>query len=69
VRETLDVVWHLVTDEAVRVERLVARHIAFGKSPDEARAWVERVDAANARLVEAARERADQVIELSVQVS
>ena len=64
VRAELDVVWHVTVDEALRVERLVARHVAFGKSPEEARAWVERVDAANARLVEAARDRADVVLEL-----
>lgn len=65
VRDTLDVVWHLVGDERARVERLVARHVAFGKSPEEARAWVVRVDEANARLVEAARDRADLVVDLS----
>jgi pantothenate kinase len=62
VRETLDAVWHLVTDDATRVERLVARHVEFGKSPAEARAWVERVDEANARLVESAAGRADLVV-------
>lgn len=65
VREQLDVVWHLVTDDALRVERLVGRHVASGKSPDEARAWVARVDRANAVLVEAARERADLVVDVS----
>ncbi|HEU5038658.1 MAG TPA: nucleoside/nucleotide kinase family protein [Nocardioides sp.] len=65
VRETLDVVWHLVTDDAARLERLVARHVAFGKTPDEARAWVVRVDEANARPVEAARERADAVVDVT----
>ncbi len=64
VRDAIDVVWHLVLDDAVRVERLVARHVAFGKSPADARAWVERVDEANARLVEAARDRADRVVEV-----
>jgi pantothenate kinase len=66
VRRRLDVVWHLHVDDAVRRERLVARHVEFGKSPDEARAWVARVDHANAALVEAAAERADLVIELEV---
>lgn len=65
VREQLDEVWHLVVDDALRVERLVARHVAFGKTPDQARAWVARVDEANARLVEAVRERADRIVELS----
>jgi uridine kinase len=58
------VVWHLTLDESLRVERLVARHVEFGKTPYEARAWVARVDAANARLVEAARDRADLVIDV-----
>jgi pantothenate kinase len=65
VREQLDVVWHLELDDDVRVERLVARHVAFGKSLAAARAWVEQVDEANARLVDAARHRADLVVDLS----
>lgn len=63
VRARLDAVWHLRLDDAVRRERLVARHVAFGKSPAEAEAWVARVDEPNARLVEAAAERADLVLE------
>jgi pantothenate kinase len=65
VRAQLDAVWHVVVDETLRVERLVARHVLFGKAPDAARAWVERVDGANAVLVEAARDRADLVVDLS----
>ena len=65
VRAQLDVVWHLHVDDAVRRERLVARHVEFGKTPDEARAWVARVDDANAALVEAAAHRADLVVDLT----
>jgi pantothenate kinase len=65
VRAELDLVWHVVTDEEVRVARLVARHEAFGKSPAQARDWVDRVDAANALLIEAARDRADLVVDLT----
>jgi pantothenate kinase len=65
VRRQLDTVWHVVTDDDVRLERLVARHVRFGKSPDAARAWVERVDQPNAALVEAARGRADLVLDLT----
>ena len=65
VREQLDAVWHVVTDEALRLERLVARHVAFGKSPEQARAWVERVDQPNAVLIEAAASRADVVLDLT----
>jgi pantothenate kinase len=65
VRARLDEVWHVRVDEAVRLERLVARHVQFGKTPDEARAWVERVDQPNAVLVEAAADRADRVVDLT----
>jgi pantothenate kinase len=65
VRDECDVVWHLVTDETTRVERLVARHVAAGRSPDDARAWVARVDGANAEVVEAVADRADLVLDLS----
>jgi pantothenate kinase len=64
VREQLDEVVHLVTDEDLRRRRLVARHVEFGKTAAEAEAWVARVDDANAALVEAAAHRADRVVEL-----
>ena len=54
VRDQLDEVIHLVADDPVRRQRLVARHVEFGKSPPEAEAWVSRVDDANAALIEAA---------------
>ena len=64
VREQLDEVVHLVTDDDVRRRRLVARHVEFGKTLVEAEAWVARVDDANAALVAAAAHRADRVVEL-----
>ncbi|MBZ5733132.1 nucleoside/nucleotide kinase family protein [Nocardioides sp. TRM66260-LWL] len=64
VRPLLDAVWHLELDDAVRRERLVARHIASGKAPDAARAWVADVDEPTARLVRDAAPRADRRITL-----
>jgi pantothenate kinase len=64
VRAALDEVWFLDLDDDVRRKRLVARHIEFGKSPEEAEAWVSRVDDANAVLVLASRDRADRVLRL-----
>jgi pantothenate kinase len=64
VRELLDEVW-FVESPPGRVGRLIERHTTFGKDPDAARAWVERVDEANARLVEATRAAADVVVRLS----
>lgn len=57
----LDEVW-FVDPPADRLERLVARHVAFGKAPDEARAWVDRVDEPNAALVAGTRAAADVVV-------
>jgi pantothenate kinase len=65
VREQLDEVVHLVTDDDVRRRRLVARHVEFGKTPADAEAWVARVDDANAALVEAAAHRADRIVALT----
>ncbi len=65
VRRELDAVWHLVTDETTRLERLVRRHDDSGKPPDAAQAHVQRVDQPNAVLVEAAADRADEVLDLS----
>jgi pantothenate kinase len=64
VRAELDEVWFLDCPDDVRRARLVARHVEFGKSPEEAEAWVARVDDANAALVAASRERADRVVSL-----
>lgn len=62
VRSLLDEVWFADVDDAVRVPRLIARHIEFGKSAAEAREWVMRSDEANAALVAASRHRADVVV-------
>lgn len=60
----LDVCYHLDVDPDVRRERLIARHIAFGKSPDAARAWALGPDEANAVLIEAAAARADALVRI-----
>jgi pantothenate kinase len=61
VRPELDECWY-VDDHAGRVEQLVARHVAHGRSPAEAEAWVRHVDEPNARLVETTRQRADRFV-------
>jgi pantothenate kinase len=65
VRAALTEVWYVEVDEAVRLERLVARHVAFGKAEAEARDWVAAVDEPNARLVAARRAAADLVVTVS----
>lgn len=65
VRACFDEVWYCSVPEDVRRDRLVARHVEFGKSPPEARAWVSRVDEPNARLVAATAGSADLVVDLT----
>jgi pantothenate kinase len=62
VRDLLDEAWYLDLPDGVRAERLVARHVAHGRTPEAAREWVLRSDEANARLVARGRERADVVV-------
>jgi pantothenate kinase len=64
-RSQLDEVWFVQVDQRLRLDRLVARHEAFGKGPDEARSWVEQVDGPNARLVAATGHRADVVVDVT----
>jgi pantothenate kinase len=65
VRRSLDAVWHVVTEDNVRLGRLLRRHVASGKDLETAQAWIERVDQPNAVRIEAARFRADQVLDLT----
>ncbi len=60
-----DEVWFVGLDDATRRERLLDRHVRFGKAPDAARAWVEAVDEPNARLIAASAGRADLTVDVS----
>ena len=62
VRGLLDEAWFCATDEGMRVQRLVARHTEFGRTPEAARAWALEVDGRNALGIEASRARADLVV-------
>lgn len=62
VRDVLAETWFCETPEAVRLERLVTRHEAGGRSPDAALAWAETVDGRNAAMIETTRARADLLI-------
>jgi len=66
VRPLLDEAWYVEMDEDTRLEWLIARHVEFGKAPEEARAWVLRSDQANAAVVAPTRERADLVVRLAL---
>lgn len=61
-RAFMDEVWYIDVDQALRHERLVARHVAHGRSPRAAKLWVEQVDEPNARRIASTASRADRTI-------
>ena len=61
----LDEVWYVDVDDEVRLHRLTRRHEQFGRSAEEAAAWVAGTDEPNARLIEASRARASFVFQWS----
>ncbi len=58
VKDLLDEIWYVDVPDEVRLHQLTRRHEQFGRSADEAAAWVAATDEPNARLVEASRARA-----------
>jgi pantothenate kinase len=64
VRPLLDEAWYVEIDEELRVQRLIQRHIQFGKTPEYARAWVQRSDERNAALVATTAPAADVLVRL-----
>ena len=62
VRAQLDEVWFVDTPHALRLERLVARHVSFGMDQAAAEAWAHGPDEANARLIQATKPGADRII-------
>jgi len=64
IAELLDELWFIDVDDAKRLERLIARHIAYGKSPADAQSWSRGSDEVNARTIATGRSRAHAVIAL-----
>ncbi|MFI7213815.1 nucleoside/nucleotide kinase family protein [Micromonospora maritima] len=65
VRSLLHQAWFLDLDAELRLRRLTARHEAYGKSPEQARAWALGSDEENARLVAGTAAQADLVVRLA----
>jgi len=60
----LDETWYVEVDDELRRERLVKRHIANGRSPDEALRWTNVSDQANAEIVARTRKVADVLVDI-----
>ncbi|MEV0154373.1 nucleoside/nucleotide kinase family protein [Micromonospora sp. NPDC050686] len=65
VRALLHQAWFLDLDAELRLRRLTARHEAYGRSPEQARAWALGSDETNAALVAGTAGRADLVVRLA----
>ena len=61
----LDHTWFIEIDNEVRMQRLIARHIKYGKTPEEAEYWSRGSDEANAQYIELTAHRAASVIKLT----
>lgn len=60
----LNETWFLDVDDELRMQRLIARHIQFGKTPEAANEWSRGTDEVNARLIEQSRSRASFIVNL-----
>ncbi|CAN5485165.1 nucleoside/nucleotide kinase family protein [soil metagenome] len=65
VRPLLHRLYYLDAPPELRRERLVARHIAGGRVPGDARTWVDEVDEPNAALIARSRVRCDRVFDIA----
>jgi pantothenate kinase len=65
IRGVLDEVWYLEVDGAVRLERLLSRHMHFGRSREQALEWIALTDEPNARRIETTRHRADLIVKFN----
>jgi pantothenate kinase len=60
----LDECWYVDAAAEVRLQRLIARHAAYGKTAVDAQRWANGSDARNAAVVEATRDLATHVVRL-----
>ncbi|WP_243831935.1 nucleoside/nucleotide kinase family protein [Naumannella halotolerans] len=58
-RAAIDQVWYCEVDETLRRQRLLARHLRYGKELAQAEAWIAAVDDPNAAAVAAVAATAD----------
>ncbi len=60
----LDESWYVELDEQTRIDRLIKRHIAVGKSPSEAEFWSRGSDQVNAIMVQEYATRATRIFSI-----
>jgi pantothenate kinase len=60
-----DEIWYLNVDHSLRLERLTERHMQFGRTREQATAWIAGNDELNARVIEASARRAHRQVRCS----
>jgi pantothenate kinase len=63
VQTVLDETWFLDIDSHVRQQRLLERHMRFGRSKEAALEWIATTDEPNAQRIEQSRHRANWIIQ------
>lgn len=66
VRGLLDEAWFVDVDDVQRREQLLARHMRYGRSREQALAWIDSTDEPNAQLIGRTAERADYRVSVSL---
>ena len=61
-RALLDAVWSIAIPAAEREARLLARHVAFGRSEAQAQQWIAQTDRPNAERIDARAMAADRYL-------
>lgn len=68
VRGMLDEVWFVDVDDAQRHEQLLARHMRYGRSRQDALDWIEHTDEPNARRIALTAALADFKVRVTLDV-
>ena len=64
VRDLLDECWYVEPGDEERRRRLIARHVQFGRAPQEAHERSHGVDERNAEIIKATKKNATRVVRL-----
>jgi len=66
VRPMMAEVWYADLDRDTRLDRLISRHVRFGKEHDAAVSWATGTDEQNAALIAATRPAADLIVPAAI---
>lgn len=64
VKSSLTESWYIQIDDEFRWERLMARSIRYGRSPEIAYKWTHGSDEVNAKVIETTKNKADVIIQI-----